>query len=358
MAMDFLDNFSLYGTNTALLTNGPYAEVQAAALVVDPDPNAINSTVIRLRPTGLLATQQGLLRRVFGAAAATAGAGFRVWMDALPVNTDRRPVLFSFRDNVNGALVTGYVNPSGQIVVVRGEASGGVQLGITPAPVLVANAWQHVEVKVLFSATVGTVEVRVEGTQVLALTNQNTSAGPAQQIQWRNEAGGSGSPAIADFYVKDIALWNGLGTRNNDFRGGLIIATIVPDGDTALNWTPTGAANGWSILDNGPPNDANFIAAGASPIPGAYQCTLTNLPSDVTSVSAVMAVSRTRKIDGGDGNTQVTAVSGVSTAAGLNRPISAAFTYWTDMFEEDPATAAPWTPPAVNAMQLRLNRTV
>ena len=388
MAMEWMDNFSLYGsgaTGIANMLNGAYASAaneagssplggSANTIVADPDPNA-TGFVYRMgdqfNNLGVVSTTvfTNILRKVLSAPRSIVGVGQRVWFNSLPSSTTEQCcTIFQFKDVSNNLLLAVEVTPTGNITVWRGTISEGgssnvnrsAVLGTTLAPVIVANAWQHVEVRVEFSATVGTVEVRVEGVQVLSLTGVNTSAAglPCASVAQHNFQYRNTGVRAPVWHIKDFFAWNTLGTRNNSFRGALIIGTLVPNGDVALNWTPVGAANGWSLLDNAPPVDTTFITAGNTPIPSPYEASMTNLPPDVTSVLAVMAVTRARKIDGGDGNIQVTAVSGVSTAAGANRPITAAFTYWQDMFEEDPATSAPWTPAGVNGMNLRLNRTV
>jgi hypothetical protein len=95
-----------------------------------------------------------------------------------------------------------------------------------------------------------------------------------------------------------------------------------------------------------------------TPAPAASKFGLSDLPTNVTSVKGLYAVNRSRKTDSGDGQLQVGMVSGVSTVLGNDRTITTSYTYWTDVFEEDPATSAPWTRTGVNAAQLQVNRTV
>ena len=67
---------------------------------------------------------------------------------------------------------------------------------------------------------------------------------------------------------------------------------------------------------------------------------------------------RARKSDGGDGNIQTGLISGGAEVDGSNRPITTAFTYYEDVFEIDPANAAPWTPASADAATFKINRTV
>lgn len=361
MSLEWMDNFSVYGVGAGpsaavgRMLDGPYAEVgtrgaSSTALVEDPDP-LVTTTVVYL---GVDNGFQGL-RRVLSSTQTTVGIAQRFWLTRIPTSTFVRPIVYQSRDVNNVPLTTVQVTPTGALEVRRGDHTGTV-IGTTTGPVLVTNAWQHIECKILHSATAGTVEVRVEGVTVLNLTGQNTSSGGlgCAQVAVHVVGGGGGDQC----YVKDFVVWNGGGSSNNNFLGAVIVVGLLPASDEALNWTPVGAANGWSILDNAPPVDTDYIEAGTGPIPAAYAATLTDLPPNVTSVRGVMTLVRARKTDGGDGNIQVSALSGASAATGANRPITSAFTYWSDIFEQDPATAAAWTPSGVNGMRMRINRTV
>jgi hypothetical protein len=77
----------------------------------------------------------------------------------------------------------------------------------------------------------------------------------------------------------------------------------------------------------------------------------------VTSVRGIISVVRARKIDGGDANLQVGLVSGAGVDQGADRPVTTSFTYYYDVSELNPVSAAPWTPVQVDAMAGRVDRT-
>jgi hypothetical protein len=88
---------------------------------------------------------------------------------------------------------------------------------------------------------------------------------------------------------------------------------------------------------------------------------MTSLTGDITSIKCVMTMVRAAKTDGGDGSLQNGLIShpsaGPVTGLGQDRPITTAQTYWRDVFELDPKTAAPWLPSSVNQAHLQINRT-
>lgn len=350
MAIEHLDNFSIYGGNAALLLNGVYAE-QDVTLVVDPDGMSpgrvasINNDLTNGLYTSLrYALQTGPVTKV--------GIAQRVWMNSLPLGDDVTPIFAYIRSAGNANL--GYLRPSsngGLIMQIN-----GVDVETTPLPVITANGWWHIEI-MYSSDGLGTCdyEVRVEGVPVLQGAGVAAAAFKPGQIAW----GGRNSGPVLNpgWKLKDLAVWNGNGVYNNNFMGTILLEGLLTNADVALNWTPSVGADGWSILDNIPPNDAQYISA-PNPPPAAYVGALTDLPVDVTTVKGLMTFVRAAKTDGGDASLRVSMVSGAATADGADRPITVAQTYWRDVFETDPNTLAPWLPEAVNLANIKINRTL
>ena len=341
----FADTFNTYGTNTALMLDGLYALTFNVGLQPDPAGSGVN--VLKATTSALTGY---LTRRVFPALRTTAGAGFRIWLDGLPPSTSHIPT-FAFLDGSNGQQVAFTVDVIGRIVAHTG-GGGGAQIGITAGPVVTANAWHHIEIKAVASLTVGSVEVRVNGVPVLTVAGANTGAG---YFQFALE-----NPASAinySYYLKDLVVWDGTGTYNNNFLGSVNVIDLLPDSDVSFNWGASSGTTGYNLINDIPPVDTSYISA-AFPVPAASVFGLQNLPADVTSVKGMIPIIRAEKIDGGDGSLQMAMKSGASTGLGSDRPMTVAYTYWQDIFEVDPATALPWTPGAANAAQLQINRTV
>lgn len=351
MTVEHMDNFSLYGVGgQAYLLDGVYAQIgsfSSTLLVEDPDPN-VSGPVVRI--------QQGsgwtsVLRLVLSAPQATVGIATRFWMSYLPADSGDAPHIFSWRDGSNNEQAYVTVDTTGQLIAYI----GGVAVGNSGGPVLTANGWWHIEAKLVLAGALSTIEVRVEG--ITKVTGTGTTAADCAQVAMVNGGGGSGQNFFC--YWKDFIVWNGLGALNNDFMGSCSVYSIIPDSDVAATWARNvGADNFGNINEDGPPDDDTAYIYAVTPAPAANVMGLSNLPVDVTSVRALMAIQRSKKTDGGDGNVQAGLISGASTALGADRPITTAYTYFRDVIETDPATAAQWTPGAVNAAQLQLNRTL
>lgn len=134
---------------------------------------------------------------------------------------------------------------------------------------------------------------------------------------------------------------------------------------TTYSCTETMASASWasSTMNSIVPQDLAFIAADSTP-PAACEFDLEDLPSDITSVRGIIPVIRGAKVDGGDGNIQLSlSPNGTNYTSGPDTPLTTAFTFWpnnTSPFVSmlDPATSSPWTPSAFNGARLKINRTL
>jgi len=354
MAIVHADNFSIYGTNAALMLNGIYASAANLTLVADPD-GLSGGRVCRFTGGGQAASSG--IRFVLPASATKVGIAQRVWLPNLQFSTvPPIPFFCGWLGPSNEFLLTVTPTGTGRIQVRLGSPSSGTLLFTTENPVVTANGWYHIEAALDTGA--GTLEVRVEGLTVVSL--DSLTINPIYQIAVGTTTDITSAGYV--WYSKDLVIWNGEGSFNNDFLGSVLVHNLTTASDVSLNWTPSTGSEGWSILDNIPPNDSQYIAAPYSVdppnYPDPYVGTMTDLPIEATSVKAVITFVRAAKTDGGDGSLQVGLISDGVVGLGAERPITVAQTYWRDVFETDPATSAAWLPQAVNDANIQINRTL
>lgn len=348
MTMVHADNFTIYGGVEADLLNGVYAENIGCDLAADPD--GISTGDVLLVGNGGGASETRGLRFVLPANATKVGMAGRIWFPALPTGSNGTPVPLIWRDGSNNAIACITIDSTGRIDFRVGDYFDTV-VASTTNPVLTANGWYHVEA--ILDTITDTFELRIEGIVVLTASALALSANISQVFLGTRSTNTS---AVRTFYWKDFVVYNGSGTYNHDFLGSVIVANLYPTADVALNWTPSTGSNGFSILDNIPPDDTKYLSA-PNPPPSPYVAEMSNLPVDVTSVKAIMTFVRAAKTDGGDASLQIGVISNGDTALGADRPITIAQTYWRDVFETDPDTTAPWLPSAVDLVQLQMDRT-
>ena len=268
MAINWMDNFNIYGTDpgrAARLLNGVYAETTRSDLQNDPDPTApAGSQVMRKFGGGL----GGDLRFVIPTPRTTIGALGRFWFTNLPnaLGDGECPTLFSFRDTNNVTHIQVTLDPSGNIRVNRYDTNAYVNLGATANPVLVANAYKHVEAKCVLDAVNGSVQIWVEGISVLNIAGVRTTnnAGGAilscQQVAQQSCQDAAG-PTM---YLKDYIIWDNQGAFNNAQMGSCQVLKIVEDGDVALNWSAVPGPAGYNMINQvTPQDDVNYIQASA-----------------------------------------------------------------------------------------------
>lgn len=354
MALLWCDSFDHYGT-LARLTDGVYAEVNIGCSLQNTGART-GTYCIRQGGNAFNSAVQSNFRRVFGGPKTVVGVAAAFFYAALPtLNNGQR--IFQFMDAANLTQISVCLQSTGIIEVFRGDMT--TSLGATATPAITANAYQHVECMVLFSQTVGTVEIRVNGVTVLSLSGKDTCATANVESSQIYIGGGfpAGSLTFGQTIFDDLFAWDDTGSYNNTFIGDRRVITLFPDSNTATaDWTAVGAASGYECIDEANPNDdTDYISAAT--VGNVSQFGLQNLPSGISIVSAVVMVERARKTEAGLANTKISLVSGGSSVAGADKPLTEIYTYRQDVFPINPATAAPFTAAEVDALNFKVERT-
>lgn len=347
MALLWCDGFDHYGI-TNNLTEGVYAEISGAS---------INTTNPRTGANCITVNNIATFRRVLGGAKTTVGLGGAFYLPSLPTSNTLQRV-FEFRDAANVANLSIGIESTGVITAYRGPLSG-TAIGVTAAPVVFAETYQHIEALVFFSQTVGTVEVRVNGVTVLSLSGVDTVNTALVECSQVVLGGGRGAGAVSH-QLDDVFAYDETGSYNNSFIGDRRVITLFPNANTATaDWTAVGAASGYECIDEANPDgDTSYISATAPGTPGPIsEFGFDNLPAGISAINGVVLVEFARKTEAGVANTQWSIKSGASETAGADKPMTEIYTYRQDVFETDPASAAPFTPAAVDAVLAKVERT-
>lgn len=344
----FAENFNIYGGNVALTTNGRYASFSMGFGSFGADPDGVSPGVVP-RFNGNCGN-----RRPLKVPTNKVGIGRRYWAGSLPTDTAMSPDLIYWNDAANSNIARLFLETTGAVSLY----CNNTLIKTTPGPVLTANAWWQIEA--MLDTVAEEFELRVEGvTKLTADSSDFAGHLPATNIF---QCGFNSRQNFTGFtinsYLKDDFWWDGLGSQDNDFLGSCLVAELDPSADVDLgDWTPSTGTTAWQILDTATPGSTPYIASAPAPSDPVIM-EQTNLPADITSIKFVQTVVRAAKVDGGDGNLQVSMISNGDTGNGEDRPITAAMTYWEDEFEVDPDTSAPWVPAALDLAKIQLDRTV
>lgn len=231
----------------------------------------------------------------------------------------------------------------GTIEARRGD---NTLLGSSAAGVITGdNTWFSIEVKFVISNTTGSVVVKIDGTTVLDLTNQdtqNSSNAFANTVQF-----GQGN-------IDEIVVLDGSGTSHNDFIGEFRIETLRPTANgTTNNFTPSAGSNWQNVDEAESDDDTTYNESNTVGHIDLFQVEDLTLFEAGDTIEAVQVSDSSIKDNVGSRTLRHLLRSGTTNYEGSDKKLT---TNWDKHFfhiwEEDPDTAAAWTQSGVNAVEI------
>lgn len=133
-------------------------------------------------------------------------------------------------------------------------ANGTTQTG-SNVP-LSTGQWYRIEVKLFSSATVGTLDLLVDGVSKISKSSINTGGVAIQDLTI-----GTSSSSTSEYYIDDIAINDASGSFQNSYPGAGNIVHLHPGGaGDSTQWVPTSGTN-WSNVDEVTPDDATTLVS-------------------------------------------------------------------------------------------------
>lgn len=173
-------------------------------------------------------------------------------------------------------------------IEVRDGTSGAGTLRADSVTAIVDNtAWKFLEIKVVCAAATGSIEIRVNESSVLNVTNINTTGGLAGVL-----FGGIllsfptfASSSSAQWTLDDIYVTNGGGSVNNTFLGDVRVLGYFPNADGASEeWVAGGSGNNatdhFENINNNVPSSQPYNSSNADEAEELYA--YPNLPASAT----------------------------------------------------------------------------
>lgn len=214
------------------------------------------------------------------------------------------------------------------------------------------SSWNYVEIKATFSSTVGTVIVRVDGTEVINVTDVNTSTNNISYVD--NMYFGVSSLVLGyQARLDDLYVCDETGDINNDFLGDVIIRPLYPISDEEItDFTLSSGSDGYALVDDpvitGTSTNLGSNIIGAKALFGMSQADL-NTPIFGVQVCAATTNVRT----GGTIEAAAILESGTVPAEtqGPSRSVVETLKDAVAMFEKEPVDDVEWSKETVNTIK-------
>jgi hypothetical protein len=132
--------------------------------------------------------------------------------------------------------------------------------------------------------------------------------------------------------------------------GDCRVTTLAPTSDAAVQFTRSTGASNWSCIDEGRYNsDTDYVES--STVSHVDRYGFADLPASVATVHGVQTIAWGRKTDASNRTWRQILTSGATSAPGGAAALSTGYAPYAYLVALDPATSAPWTPAAVNAIE-------
>lgn len=241
-----------------------------------------------------------------------------------------------------------WVNEAGELYVQRdlaGQQGEAAVIG-SSSDHLTENAWQYIEIKAVFSDTVGSIDLQLDGVNVLSVSGVDTRSSDAwgpncTQILFASPFARTAS--FGDIYVADLAAG-----QYTDFLGDTRLGILIPVSDSLVEMTPSsGGVNALMVDEIGPDEDAtfNFTDQASAKDEFVHQAGID--PAAV--IKAIQVTARGRKTDVATRLVEPLVRSGGVLGTGSPQSLATIYRSRQQVFELDPNGNIVWTPAAVNA---------
>jgi hypothetical protein len=331
MAIIFTEGFDAYGSSNGSALDG-YARKWPSASIgtFDIAAGRFGGKAVHFSSS----FTRWIQTPAFAIGTITLGASIK--FTAFPGMGDGTQVFLALFDSSANQGISVALTPAGELAVYL----GGSQLAVTTGLALAVNTWHTVELGVVVGNS-GSYDLHVNGSSVLSASadTQPGSSSLVDVVRIGKNANSSMLPMFDDFYVRD----------DSTFMGPTKIVTIFPDGDAAVDCTPSTGSDNHALVDDNPANSDTDYVTGSAGDGDLYDY---QGLTDVSQVYAVAVNTVCRQTDASPLDVKLVAKSGSTTDASAAQTVgSTSYVQKAAIWENNPDTAAPWTPSEINAAQ-------
>jgi len=260
------------------------------------------------------------------------------WNNTVQINSNM--LGFVAGATIVAALRVVFVSPN---YVWRVVNSAGTTLATGTTP-LSTGQWNYLELKVVVSATVGTVEVRLNGAATAECSGTSLNTG-SSNIDTIILSAQNGQTIFDDVYVVDTSG----SSPTNTFLGDSRVETLYPSSNgTNTAWTgvytdvddPATFDNDTTYISSATPNDLETYG-------------MTNLSMATGTVFAVQTNLIARKDDAGFRTiAPVIRTGGTNYAGTTTAALGSSYLDYTQLYDRQDPVAANWSVTTVNGMEV------
>lgn len=232
--------------------------------------------------------------------------------------------------------------------------SAGSSVATSATGIFTARAWHFIEMKMVINGALGSVNVHLNGVEVIATTTHNFGSTPIQYIGPYSESNNGWPTQIGTqiLFYDDLYLLDTSASPNNDYLGDCHVETLFPnaDGDHS-DWTPdTGIVHFSRVNEKTgtfPDGDTSYVKASTVGNKDTWEY------DDLTITSGTVFGLQTnlyiRKYDTNLRQARALARPTTTDYHGSTHTVASGYVDFTDIFDTNPETAVAWTVSDVNA---------
>jgi len=344
MAIRFLDSCAIYGAVTDLTlkwTTQTILSIQATGS---------RWSTPAIRTNGPSGGNGGYAEKTISSNEATLIAGANVKVATIG---SQIVGIFTFLDGASGQVQV-VITTAGLLAAYRitGNAAGTL-LGTAAHTAIASGSDHYIEAKVTFHNTAGTVDLYLDGVNVLSLTGQDTNqTANAYANRFRignanNVQSLGGSTAINEDF-SDIYLLDG-NSPNNAAWGDTRIYSLRPSGAGATTqWDPSSGSNYACVDEATYDGDNDYVSTTVTNEIDTYA--MQDIPATAT-VKGVQTVLVARKDDTGARQIAPVLRPASTDRVGTTQTLSIGYVAYLQQYDVSPETSSAFTASEVNGME-------
>lgn len=273
------------------------------------------------------------------------GIAFKKYQAGTPTLNTGYPTI-RIRDNMtdnNDHLIV-CVNGSYDFQVYRKTTL----LGISSGKKIIDQAWHFLEIKLYIHGTAGTVELKLDGAQILNLTNQDTLEGSnAYARAFVISCIGSHLDVVYDcWYLCD----NAGSAPQNDFLGDARCDVIRPNGvGNKSDFTPSAGSNYENVDEITPDDDTTKNSSGTVNHQDSYALPSLASGGTIFGVKPKICIAKT---DAGAKGVKILTRSNITFYKSAEVNPLTSYGSFGKIYQDNPDDAAAWEEADVNGMEV------